>query len=145
MIRWSQVQDPWSLLDDIAGFQTDFNRLLGGRGYRNAGARYPRLNIWTSDEEAVVDALLPGADPSDVDVSVEGDLLKISGCVRGAGDSEGETRKVEIPAGEFSRSVRLPFRAEAGKVEAKYTNGLLRLSIPRAEEDKPKKIEITSD
>ncbi len=144
MIRWSNVGDPWSLLDDIAGIQADFNRLMGGRSYRNRAAGYPRLNVWTSDDEAIVEAALPGVNPSDVDISVEGDLLKISGAVRKEQPAGAELRKSEIPEGEFSRSLRLPFRAESGKVEAKYANGVLGISVPRAEEDKPKKIEITA-
>ncbi len=144
MIRWSQVSDPWSLFDDIAGMQEDFNRLMGGRGYRNRAVGYPRLNVWTSEDETVVEALLPGVDPSNVDISVEGDLVKVSGVVRKEQPAGAELKKSEIPEGEFSRSLRLPFRAETSKVEAKYTNGVLRIRVPRAEEDKPKKIEITA-
>lgn len=145
MINLSNVGGPWSMLDDLAGLQSDINRLLGGGAAGNRVAANPRLNIWTSEEEVVVDALLPGAEPSNVDISVEGDQLTISGNVKDPISGESEVKRREIPIRNFSRMVRLPFRVDTEKVRARYRNGLLRVKVPRAEEDKPRKIEVTTD
>ena len=145
MIRWSQLGGPWSVLDDLAGLQTDLNRMLGGRSAYRGTVAHPRLNVWTSDEEIVVDALLPGAEPSNVDISVEGDQMTISGSINETMPEECEVQRREVPCGAFSRSIRLPFRADTEKVRARYKNGLLRVKVPRAEEDKPKKVEVTAE
>jgi len=59
--------------------------------------------------------------------------------------NEGESyHRQERGSGSFTRTVRLPFRVEADKVSAKYERGILQITLPRAEEDKPKKIQIKS-
>jgi HSP20 family protein len=152
LVSWPR--NPWSVLDELESLQSDMNRLFSGSdgralrrnpysGRSYSRATYPLLNVWASEEGLVIDAELPGADPSDVDVSVTGDELTIKGRVNGANADEQETyHRRERPAGEFTRVVQLPFRADSGAVKAAYRNGLLRLTVPRAKEDKRKKIRI---
>lgn len=140
-------RDPWSIFDDLESLQADFNRAFGGRGL--SGHRYgrrqafPPLNVWSSEEGVVVDAELPGAEAKDVDVSVTGNVLTLRGKVGDAEPAEGETlHRRERAAGKFARTLQLPFRANASGVKAAYKNGILRITVPRAEEDKPRKIAI---
>ena len=141
--------DPWSIFEEMESLQADMNRLLTGqpagrrsRAWRSRSA-YPLMNVWSSAEGIVIDAELPGVDPKDVDISVMGDELTLRGKVNAAEPCEGETyHRRERPAGEFVRTLRLPFRADAEAVKANYTNGVLRLTVPRPEEEKPRKIAI---
>jgi HSP20 family protein len=140
-------RDPWSIFDDLESLQEDFNRAFGdwGAAGRRYGRRwaFPPLNVWASEEGVVVDAELPGVDVKAVDIAVTGDELAIRGTVGSEAPGEGETlHRRERAAGEFARTLTLPFRADSGGVKAAYKNGILRITIPRVEEDKPRKIAI---
>lgn len=137
---------PWSIFDELESLQESMNRAIDGRSgnrTRERGYKYPLMNVWTSADGLVVDAELPGANPNDVDISVLADELTISGKINATPKQEGETvHRQERPSGEFSRTLQLPFRADAEGVKAAFKNGILRVSIPRSEEEKPKKITI---
>jgi HSP20 family protein len=142
-----EPRNPWTVFDELESIQQDMNRLLAGdeaaRLARRARAAYPPLNVWSSAEGLVVDAEIPGVDPKDVEISVVGDELTVRGKVNAQEPAEGEAvLRRERPAGEFERTLRLPFRADAGAVKAASKNGILRISIPRSEEEKPRKIAI---
>jgi HSP20 family protein len=101
------------------------------------------LDIYTQSDALVVEAALPGVKPDDVQISVLGDTLTIS-----ASTSSDESRTDdgysyrEIRRGSFSRTVTLPGGLRADDATASFENGLLRLSIPKAEEAKPRQIQI---
>lgn len=139
-------RSPWSIFDELESLQEGMNRTLDGRAGRRADEsryRYPLMNVWTSADGLVVDAELPGANPEDVDISVMADELTISGRINSVPKQESETlHRQERPSGEFSRTLQLPFRANPEGVRAAFKNGILRVSIPRSEEEKPKKIKI---
>jgi HSP20 family protein len=127
--------DPWKELGDIEGL---FDSALYGEG-----RRYPAVNVWTNEDEAVVSAELPGIESKDIDISVKGRTL----TVKGAGKAEKEEEKAaylkrERWTGEFSRRLELPFDVEAGKVKAAYKNGVLTITLPKAESEKPRKIAL---
>jgi HSP20 family protein len=144
MIRLNTVwSDPWSVIEDLTSWRDDFNRMFdeGPVSMRRAG--YPPVNAWVGNDELVVDVALPGADPQKVDIAVEGDELALSGKIEPETLGEAETAyRQERSAGEFRRTLQLPFRAKASGVKAAYKNGVLRITVPRAEEDKPKRIMI---
>lgn len=137
----------WSIFDDLESLQAQMNGMLNARGnagtWRRSRPVYPLLNIWSSADGVVVDAELPGVDPREVDVSVMGDELTLRGKINVQEAAKGETcHRRERPSGEFSRTVQLPFRADSAKVKASFTNGLLRVTVPRCEEEKPRKIAV---
>jgi len=150
LVTWPR--SPWSVFDELEALQSNMNRMLAGQSSREASrpshawrrrSTYPLMNVWTAKDGIVIDAELPGADPKDVDIAVQGDELTLSGKVNVVDAAEGETyHRRERPAGEFARTLQLPFRADAEAVKANYKNGVLRVTIPRSEEEKPKKIAI---
>jgi len=147
LVTWPRSS--WSIFDELDSLQKDMNRMLTGRerGPRGRawrrGATYPLMNVWSSADGIVIDAELPGVDPKEVDISVMGDELTLSGKVNTGEVPEGESyHRRERPTGEFVRKLQLPFRAASDAVKANYTNGVLRLTVPRSEEEKPKKIQI---
>lgn len=110
---------------------------------RAAQPVFPAVNVWQGDEAVAITAELPGIDPSDIDISIKNNVLTIAGERKApeAFDSARRHRS-ERSYGKFSRALRLPFAAADDKVEARMTNGVLRIVVGRPEEDKPKKIEI---
>ncbi len=139
-----QQAGPWALMDELLGLQEDFNRLFdeGPRRYTGGRRRYPLVNVWESPDGLVVDAELPGVDPNAVDIAVENGLLTIAGKRELAEGQPEQYHRRERPEGAFSRSFELPFRVEAEAVKAAYQNGILRVTLPRAESDKPKRIAV---
>ena len=140
-------RSPWTVFDELESIQADMNRILSGqdapRFARRARAAYPPLNVWASADGLVIDAEMPGVDPQDVEISAVGDELSLRGKVNAREPAEGETvLRRERPAGEFQRTLQLPFRANTGAVKATFRNGILRIVLPRSEEEKPRKIAI---
>lgn len=110
----------------------------------DTASSFPAFNIWSNEDGAVVTSEIPGVKMEDLDITVSGKDITISGSRKE--DDATDTRFVrhERPAGEFSRSFQLPFQIDSTKVNAKLANGVLQIDLPRAENDKPRKITITS-
>lgn len=104
---------------------------------------FPAVNVWTNENGAYLSAELPGVELKDIDISVVGEVLTIKGEYQDEPLEEGmEIHRQERGCGNFSRSIKLPFLIEAGKVEAKLDKGVLQVTLPRAEADKPRKITV---
>jgi HSP20 family protein len=109
------------------------------------GSDYPRLDVTSAEDIAFVQAEIPGVPAEDIDLSVDDDILTVSGARKAEELPEGATwRHQERGYGDFKRRVRLPFRVESGAVDAQYNNGVLQITLPRAEADKPQKISISA-
>jgi HSP20 family protein len=123
----------------------EMNRLLGNvSDYETQMARgYPAMNVWTNEDGAVITAELPGVNPDDLDISVVQDTLTLTGCRQPCEIEEDEVyHRRERGSGNFTRTFQLPFQVEAEGVEAVFEKGVLSVTLPRAEEDKPKKITV---
>jgi len=132
------------LLNEVNRLQGEVNRLFSrGTPGLSTTADAPGLNVWATDNELQVKAELPGIDPNQVDVQVQGDELTLRGSLPQRELKEGEQwlRQEHVPF-SFVRTLRLPFRVESDKVNAQYINGILTLTLPRAESEKPKRIQI---
>jgi HSP20 family protein len=111
---------------------------------RVRAGRYPAVNVWTNDQEGViVSAELPGVSPESIDISVTADTLTISGS-RAPEDlpEEAQYHRRERYCEPFSRTVQLPYSVDTNKVEASADKGVLMITLPRAEAEKPKQIEV---
>jgi HSP20 family protein len=102
------------------------------------------IDVRTTPDALVVEAALPGVKPEDVDISVLGDTLTISGhsADERTSNEDGYSYR-EIRRGSFTRSVTLPRGLKTDAANASFEHGLLRLSIPKAEESKPRQIKIS--
>lgn len=134
---------PWQEMERL---QREVNRLFSD-SFSLAGGRtapsYPAMNVWTNEDGIVVTAELPGMNPADLDISVVGDILTLTGARNADEMPEGaKYHRRERNFGKFSRTFQLPFTVEVDKVEAVFKNGVLHLSLPRAEAEKPKKIAV---
>jgi HSP20 family protein len=103
----------------------------------------PAVNVWVDDDNAVVTAELPGVDPKQLDLSVKENRITIRGNREAEALKENEKYlRQERGTGDFVRTVTLPFRVEADKVDANYQKGILRLTLPRSAQDKARKITV---
>jgi HSP20 family protein len=93
----------------------------------------PRVDVIERDEEIVVNAELPGVKKDDLEVSLAGDRLTIRATTKQeAEETKGEYHKREISRGEFTRSVRLPAPVDVERAQAKFADGMLELTLPKA-------------
>jgi len=111
-------------------------------------ARALPLDVYATPDEVVILAAVPGMDPKDLEVSIDQNVVTLAGSVPTATESEqGKNANWylhELWHGQFRRSITLPFEVETGKAEATFDNGVVRITLPKAERAKPHKIAIKS-
>lgn len=103
---------------------------------------YPALNVWQDEHAFFVQAELPGLRLEDLDLTVLSDQLKIRGQRPELSDDGTSYRHRERHTGTFERSVRIPSPINSDGVAAVLENGVLTITLPKAEEAKPRKIEV---
>lgn len=139
LIRWTPFFDPFEEMDKM------FNNLPVSAGNLALAKNgfMPAIDLYEDKDNVVVEATLAGIDPDNVDISIENDVLTIRGESekKSEVDDKNYYRK-EIRRGSFYRSVPLPARVDGDKATAVAESGVLRISIPKASEIKPKTIKI---
>ena len=132
----------WSPWTDLARVQEEMDRLFHSSNDSYAPG-FPSVNVWTSKEEAVLSADVPGVSADKIEISVLDDTVTLKGERSVAETPEDSVaHRQERGSGAFARTIRLPFRVEASAVDAKYENGVLEVRLPRAEADRPKQITV---
>ena len=133
-------RDPFAVMRRLQG---EVDRTFGGPA-RAAGG-FPAVNIWQGPDSAALTAELPGIDPADVDISVKEDVVTISG-ERKPPQSDDQTvwHRRERSYGRFSRAIRLPYRVDPARVEARMSDGVLQIELHRPEADKPRRVQINA-
>jgi HSP20 family protein len=155
MERWRRYgsADPWEPLRNLVDVQGEVTRLFDNFVGRQASGAAPSGRAWlpaidmheTSDN-LVLKVELPGVREKDVAVAITGDLLSIRGERRWS-EQEGADQKllhIERAYGQFERLIQLPLAVQADKVKATYRDGVLEITLPKAEELKPREIKIDS-
>ena len=114
------------------------------RWQRQRTASFPAINMYTNSEEGVVvTAELPGVSSEELNISVTGDTLTISGSRQREELPESvHFHRQERGFGEFNRTFQLPYSINKANVEAAMQNGVLHITLPRAEAEKPKQITV---
>ncbi|KPK78878.1 MAG: hypothetical protein AMJ81_14660 [Phycisphaerae bacterium SM23_33] len=104
---------------------------------------WPALDIVEHDDAVVVKADLPGLKTEDIDISVQNNVLTISGEKKESKEEKGESYyHVERRFGSFHRDMTLPAGVDADKVQASYHDGVLTITLPKTEQAKPKRIQV---
>ena len=133
---------------ELRRLHDEMGRLAGafvpaaGPALAAAAGGFPAVNVYAGRDGVAIVAELPGVEPGDLEVHAHQDTLTIRGARRpAAGDGRAYHRQ-ERRGGAFTRTVQLPYRVDPDRVEARLEDGVLRLSLGRPEEDKPRRIEI---
>lgn len=112
------------------------------RGYAHS-YDFPQINIQSNDQNQVfVQAPLPGCDPNTLDITVEKNMLTLSGERKSDAPEKGNAIRSERSFGKFSRTLELPYRVDPNSIEASYKQGILEIKATQAEDDRPRKITI---
>ena len=98
------------------------------------------VNIREEDEAYILSALVPGLKADELNIQILDDVVRIEGEYT---QDENEYLMQELPHGSFARTLRMPAAIDANHVEAKIADGILTLTLPKAESAKPKKIQVT--
>ena len=139
LVRWEPYREPLSIREMMDRFINE--PMSGLRTWPDAGV--PAVDMYQTEDEVVVKATLPGVKAEDISISVTGDVLTL----RGSTSEEKEVQEAsyylrERRQGEFSRSLPLPAAVVADKAVAEFEDGILQLTLPKAEEVKPKTITV---
>lgn len=148
---------PWKKKEGdqpLSTLQREMNRLFDDfftrdyfvEPFRGMGEWRPALDIAETDTAVVVKAELPGLDSKDVEVSLSGDVLTIKGDKKEEKEEKTKSfHRVERTYGSFQRSVRLPSAVRADQVDATFRNGVLTITLPKAEQARSKTVKIKAE
>ncbi len=143
LTRWEPAREMMTLREAMDHlFDDAFTRPLSHDGF-NA---IPAVDLYQTDDSVVVKATLPGLKAEDVDISVVGDRITLRGEFKQEGEQNGATYHLrEQSYGTFERSLRLPTDVKTDKAKAEFKDGILTVTLPIAEEVKPKSITIKAN
>jgi HSP20 family protein len=144
----------WNSMDAL---RRDIDRAFQNIGFSNdpslraaflpgrAARRYPLINLAEDHDSIYIEALAPGVDPESINLAVMRNILTVSGEKRRhPEDIKPEAfHRSERAAGKFVRTIELPVEVDADHVKAEYKHGILMMTLPKADADKPKQISVS--
>src|SRR5262245_21970390 len=142
--------------DELFNFRRDFDemfdRLLSGRGTMQQGRAghsgfFPIVDSWVDrdDKKYNLRVAVPGADPKNIDVTIEGNRIRISGETKWTDERKNADYWLrEFSAGRFERVIALPEGVDAEKIKAEYKDGLLEIVAPIDDKKMPRRIEVNA-
>ena len=141
----------WDMFQEMDMLRREIDQVFKGSGRGTAflpgiGAKeYPRMNLSEDENSYYVEALVPGTEPEDLDLNLMRGALTLSGQ-RKEGDNNGCTwHRHERGSGKFMRTIELPDSIDGSKVDAEYRNGVLLITLPKPQSEKPKKISVRAN
>jgi HSP20 family protein len=133
----------WEPFDGLNKIQSRINDLFG-ESFDRSWTWYPPVDVLESKDSYVLRAELPGMKKEDFNLEVKDGMLTLSGERKSEKRAEGvEYRTVERVEGKFSRSFSLPETVKHDGIQATYKDGILEIHVPKAEEAKPRRIEVS--
>jgi len=140
--RWEPFRDLMTLREAMDRlFEESFVR--PGPRWTEEGTCPLPVDAYTTANEVVIVAAVPGVDPNDIEITIDGDTLTIKGEIKGPLENVDYVVR-ERNCGKFSRTLRLNVPIKANKAEATFDKGVMTLVIPKSEEVKPKTIKVVA-
>jgi HSP20 family protein len=150
LIRYQRPDSIWPTFGRLSSLRDELDRLFESPWADLANTSQllsgwtPALDVYEDKENFIVKAELPGMKREDIDVSLHGGALSISGERKSETKHEdAEVHRTERFSGRFQRTVTLPAVVAADKVKAQYKDGVLTVTLPKTEEAKPKQIDVS--
>jgi len=138
-------------VDDFQNLQERFHRIFEDTalsrftGEESMGSWSPRCDIYEEGDTIVVKAEVPGIDRNDLDLQIENNVLTLRGERKREQEVKSENLyRTERFYGSFTRSFTLPVTVDTEKIKAEYNDGVLKVTLPKVEEAKPRKIKVTT-
>lgn len=135
----------YNLSDEMDRMRREMNRMFNSvsGAALSAPEGYPAINMWLDGDNVILTAELPGVGNDELDLSIEGNTLTLSGERKAEELPEGAAyHRRERGCGKFTRVVKLPYQIDPEHVDAKLVEGILTIALERAEADKPRKIKV---
>ncbi len=139
----------WSPASDLMNFDREFGRLFNDflntdvRLFEDISRVVPDMDVEETDDAFLISAELPGMKKDDIKITFQDNILTISGEKKMEEKrDEKNFHRMERSYGKFSRSIGIPAGVKLDKIDAEYEKGVLHITIPKAEESKPRKIEV---
>ncbi len=150
IVRWNPTRELATFPTDILSMQREINRMFDDffRSDRDESSLFaptwrPAVDIVEEDNAYVAKVELPGINKDDVKITMQDNVLTIRGEKKEEKKGKEENlHRVERYYGSFQRSFTLPTSVKSDKIEAEYKDGILTITMPKAEEAKPKQIEV---
>ena len=151
LVRWTPARDLSAFPSDVLSMRKEFNRLfdsffqgdLADTTSAFTSAWIPAVDIAERENEFVVRMELPGVKKEDVKITMQEGILTVRGEKKQEKESKGsDFHRVERAYGSFQRSFTLPTAVKSGDIDASFSDGVLNISLPKAEEAKPKQIDV---
>jgi HSP20 family protein len=142
--KYDPFRELRSLQDEMNRlFMSNYSQRSGSEEGFTSGAWNPQVDIFENKDQIVLEAELPGMKPDDVNISIENNILTIHGERKFEKKDENDNfHRVERSYGSFTRSFTLPPTVSSENANAEFENGVLRLTLAKREEAKPRRIEI---
>src|SRR4029079_11043447 len=146
IVRYDPFRDLRTLQEEVNRlFSSNLGRSFGDEGI-GRGAWAPSVDIYENKDQIVLEAELPGMNQEDFDLSIENSVITLRGERKfEKTDDSDNYHRVERSYGSFTRSFTLPQTVSAEDAKAEYSNGVLRVTLPKREETKARRIEITGE
>jgi HSP20 family protein len=142
--RMTSLRDEVDSLFNLAFGHLADPKLENGHGEQMQEGWFPAVDVYEDKDNLLVKAELPGLRKEDISISLDNGNLTVSGeRKQEEKNQEGDVYRSERWVGRFHRTVSLPFRVEAEKIKATYSEGVLTVTLPKAEDAKPKQIPIS--
>jgi HSP20 family protein len=143
----------WDVFKELDNLRREIDEAFRGAGYSRpfgttflspvTTSRFPLVNFSEDTGHVYIEALVPGVDPREIDLSVVRNTVTISGERKPFAEKEGQiVHRSELGSGKFSRTLELPVEVNPDKISAVCKDGIMQVTLAKAEHAKPKKIEI---
>ena len=151
LTRWEPLKTRWNPFRELEEMEKRLSSIFGRQAMRADGEKEaltvaewsPLVDISEDEKEYLIKAEIPDIKKEDVKLTVQNDVLTISGERKSEKEEKGKKyHRIERTYGSFMRSFTLPEDADGSKVSAEYKDGMLNVRLPKAEKAKPKSIEV---
>lgn len=142
----------WDVFKELDSLRREIDEAFRGAGYNRpfgptflspvATRRFPLVNFSEDEGSIYVEALVPGVDPKDIDLSVLRNTLTISGERKPFAEVKGIIHRSELGSGKFTRTLELPVDIDPNNITAQCKDGMMQIKLAKAEHAKPRKIDI---
>jgi HSP20 family protein len=136
------VPDPFGTLQNLQTALDALRRSDWLQSSPSASGGYPPLNVFRKGDDFALVAEVPGINGADLEIQVKGRTVRLSGAKSVQYPEKGSVHRRERMQGRFDRSITLPIEVDQDRVTAECHDGILAVTLPRAERDKPRSIRI---
>ncbi|HTY59612.1 MAG TPA: Hsp20/alpha crystallin family protein [Bacteroidota bacterium] len=151
LVRWNPARDLSAFPSDVLSMRKEFNRLFDNFFHGDladttsafTSAWVPAVDIAERENDFLVKMELPGVAKEDVKITMQEGILTVKGEKKQEKESKGsDYHRVERAYGSFQRSFSLPMAVRSGEIDASFSGGVLSITLPKAEEARPKQIDV---